>query len=175
MRKSRENYRRIYGKFKASLWRNLSTGTPPKFFRTILCFVALVYNWYFFQNSRFTALLDSHTNTAISHAFAYSSRWRRKPWQDLLTDALAKRHAGETTCHHAPTFASKCKSPMAFPSKLASSLVSSVPWSSIIIQLSTSGALINKEHNNNLTFLAYIPCQDRWKEYWKKKHDGVEF
>ena len=23
--------------------------------------------------------LDSHTNTVISHAFAYSSRWRRKP------------------------------------------------------------------------------------------------
>ena len=44
VRKSRENYRQIYGKSKASLWRNLSTGTPPKFFRTILCFVALVYN-----------------------------------------------------------------------------------------------------------------------------------
>ena len=28
--------------------------------------------------------LDSHTNTVISHAFAYSSRWRRKPWQSLL-------------------------------------------------------------------------------------------
>ena len=27
----------------ASLWRNLSSGTPPKFFSTILCFVALVY------------------------------------------------------------------------------------------------------------------------------------
>ena len=26
---------------------------------------------------------DSHTNTAISHAFACSSRWRRKPWQGL--------------------------------------------------------------------------------------------
>ena len=23
--------------------------------------------------------LDSHTNTVISHAFAYSSKWRRKP------------------------------------------------------------------------------------------------
>ena len=23
--------------------------------------------------------LDSHTNTVISHTFAYSSRWRRKP------------------------------------------------------------------------------------------------
>ena len=35
VRKSRKNYRQIYGKSKASLWRNLSTGKPPKFFRTI--------------------------------------------------------------------------------------------------------------------------------------------
>ena len=32
------------GKPKAILWRNLRTGTPPKFFSVILCFVALVYN-----------------------------------------------------------------------------------------------------------------------------------
>ena len=25
--------------------------------------------------------LDSHKNTVIFHTFAYSSRWRRKPWQ----------------------------------------------------------------------------------------------
>ena len=42
---------------KASVWRNLRTGTPPKFFSTILCFAALVYNWYFFQNSRFTEIM----------------------------------------------------------------------------------------------------------------------
>ena len=42
--KSRENYRQTYGKSIASLWRNLSAGTPAKLFRTILCFVALVYN-----------------------------------------------------------------------------------------------------------------------------------
>ena len=29
VRTSRENYRQIYGKSKANLWRNLSTGTPP--------------------------------------------------------------------------------------------------------------------------------------------------
>ena len=29
--------------------------------------------------------LDSHTIIVISHALAYSSRWRRKPWQGLLT------------------------------------------------------------------------------------------
>ena len=27
---------------------------------------------------------DSHTNTVICHTFAYSSRWRRKPWQEAL-------------------------------------------------------------------------------------------
>ena len=41
VRKSRENYRQIYGKSEASLWRNLSTGTTPKFLSAILCFVAL--------------------------------------------------------------------------------------------------------------------------------------
>ena len=58
VRKSRENYRQIYGKSKASLWRNLSTGTPPKFFRTILCFVALVYNLYFFRKAVMRKLFD---------------------------------------------------------------------------------------------------------------------
>ena len=89
--KSREIYRQTYGKSKASLWRNLSTGTPPKFFRTFLCFVALLYNWYFFSEQPFYgnhSTLDSHTNTVISHTFAYSSRWRRKPWQGLLIFTL---------------------------------------------------------------------------------------
>jgi len=79
----------MYGKSKASLWRNFRTRTPPKIFRTILCFVALVYNWYFFQNQPFYgnySTLDSHsdTNTVISHTFAFSSRWRRKLWQGLF-------------------------------------------------------------------------------------------
>ena len=80
LRKSRENYRQIYGKSKANLWRNLGTGTPPNVFRTILCFVALVYNWYFVHSFYGNySTLDSHTNTVISQTFAYSSRWRRKP------------------------------------------------------------------------------------------------
>ena len=29
--------------------------------------------------------LDSHANTVISHTFAYSSRWRRKPWRGLYS------------------------------------------------------------------------------------------
>ena len=46
----------------------LSTGTPPIFFRTILCFVALVYNWYFFQNSRFTEIIRNYiTHFNFSH------------------------------------------------------------------------------------------------------------
>ena len=61
VRKSRENYRQIYmiyGKSKARLWRNLSTGMPPKFFRTILCIVALLYNWYFFRTAVLLKLSD---------------------------------------------------------------------------------------------------------------------
>ena len=42
-----KNYRQIYGKSKASLWRNLGTGRLPNFFSTILCFVALAYESYF--------------------------------------------------------------------------------------------------------------------------------
>ena len=74
VRKSRENYRQIYGKPKASFWRNLSTDRPPQFFRTILCFVAIVYNCFFFSEQPFYenySTLDSHANTAISHTFAY--------------------------------------------------------------------------------------------------------
>ena len=55
--KSRENYRQTYGKSKASLWKNLSTGTPPKFFRTILCFVALVCNRPFALRGHVTSFL----------------------------------------------------------------------------------------------------------------------
>ena len=70
VRKSRENYRQIYGKSKASLWRNLSTGTSPNFFRTILCFVALVYNWYFFRTAVLRKLFDirfSYKHCNCSH------------------------------------------------------------------------------------------------------------
>ena len=38
----------MYGKSKARLWRNLNIGTPLNFCRTILCFAALVF-WYFFS------------------------------------------------------------------------------------------------------------------------------
>ena len=58
MRKSREDYRQICGKSKASLQRNLITSTPPKLFRTIPCFVALVYNLYFFRKAVMQKLFD---------------------------------------------------------------------------------------------------------------------
>ena len=46
VRKSRENIQTDI--WKASLWGNLSTDTPPKFFSKILCFLASVYNFFFF-------------------------------------------------------------------------------------------------------------------------------
>ena len=57
---------------------------PSIFFSRIVRSDALVYNWYFFSEQPFYgnySTLDSHTNTVIFHAFAYSSRGRRKPWQ----------------------------------------------------------------------------------------------
>ena len=67
---------------------------PKLFLGPILCFVALVYNWYFFLEQPFYgnySTLDSHTNTVIFHTFAYSSRWRRKLWQGLFLSALQVR------------------------------------------------------------------------------------
>ena len=112
VRKYREKLQtNIWKIYKASLWRNLSTGTPPKFFSAILCLVVLVYNWYVFQNSRFTEIIRHYcfrTNTIISHTFAYSSRWCRKLWQGLFRlcktcESLAS-HAfyGELVFHPSP-------------------------------------------------------------------------
>ena len=62
--------------------------TPSNFFRRILKSEALVYKSFFFSEQPFYgnySTLDSHTRTVISHAFAYSSRWRRKSWQGLCS------------------------------------------------------------------------------------------
>ena len=72
VRKSQENYRQIYGKSKASLYRSLRTGTPPKLFRTILCFVALVYHKliFFFRTAVLLKLHDirfSYKHCNFSH------------------------------------------------------------------------------------------------------------
>ena len=53
----RKSCRQIDGKYTASVWRNLSTVTAPKFVGKILCCVALVYSSYFFQDSRFTEII----------------------------------------------------------------------------------------------------------------------
>ena len=44
----------------------LSSGTPQKYFSTILCFVALVYKSFFFQNSRFTEIRFSYKHCNFS-------------------------------------------------------------------------------------------------------------
>ena len=56
VRKSRANYRQIYGKSKESLWRNLST--PPNFFRTILCFVPQFTSDILFRTAVLWKLFD---------------------------------------------------------------------------------------------------------------------
>ena len=79
-----KNCRQIYGKSKASVWRNLSTATAPKQ-NPLLCSFSL--HFIFFSEQPFygnQSTLDSHTNTVISHAVAFSSRWLPKPWQGLL-------------------------------------------------------------------------------------------
>ena len=78
-----KNCRKIYGKSKASVWRNLSTVTAPKIclYNPLLCSFSLQF--IFFQNSRFygnySTLYDSHAITLISQEVAYSSRWLPKP------------------------------------------------------------------------------------------------
>ena len=61
--------------------------TPSIFFPRILRSKALVYNSYFSKQPFYGnySTLDSPINTVISHAFAYSSIWHRKPWQGLFT------------------------------------------------------------------------------------------
>ena len=80
VRKSWKNYRQIYGKSKASLYIERYAYDNP-----LLCRFSL--QLVFFSEQPFYgnySTLDSHTNTVISHTFAHSSRWRRKPWQGLL-------------------------------------------------------------------------------------------
>ena len=61
------------GKSKISLWRNLSTGSPPRFFSTILCFVASFSSQFILFSEQpfygYYSTLDYHTNTVyvISH------------------------------------------------------------------------------------------------------------
>ena len=68
--------------------------TPSIFFCKILR--SEVLKFIFFPEQSFYgnyATLNSHTNTVISQAFAYSSRWRRKPLQDLLLSVFGGFYA----------------------------------------------------------------------------------
>ena len=79
----------MYRKFKKVFISLLAHVTPSSFFRRDLRSEALVYNSYFFSGQPFYGnyfTLDSHINTVISHAFAYSSRWWL--WQGLLSQKL---------------------------------------------------------------------------------------
>ena len=76
-------YRQMYRKFLKKVLGFLARVTPSNFSSRILKSEALLYSSYililkqpFYGNY---STLDSHTNTVISHGFAYSSRWRRKP------------------------------------------------------------------------------------------------
>ena len=74
-------------KFKKVVLGLLAHITPSICFGRILWREALVNNSYIFSEQPFYgnySTIDSHKNTVISHAFAYSSRWDRKPWQGLL-------------------------------------------------------------------------------------------
>ena len=63
---------------------------PPKCVSKILCWVAVVYNSFFFFKTAVIRKLfdikDSHTNTLISQAVAYWSRWLGIPSQGLLQE-----------------------------------------------------------------------------------------
>ena len=54
---SRENCKQIYWKSKESVWRNFGRVTTPQNWLVKSFAVTLVYNSYFFQNSRFTEII----------------------------------------------------------------------------------------------------------------------
>ena len=72
-------YRQMYRKFLKKVLVLLAHVTTSNFFSRILKSEALVYSSYIFLKESFYGnylKLDSHTNTVISHGFAYSARWR---------------------------------------------------------------------------------------------------
>ena len=75
------SYRQIYRKFKKVVLGLAAHVTPSFFSSRILGSEALVYKSHFSQNSRSTEIIRQKIliQILISHAFAYSSRWRRKP------------------------------------------------------------------------------------------------
>ena len=81
-------------KLQTKIWKILSKPLEkfkhkyaPKIFWYNPLFCSFSLQVIFFSELPFYrnySTLDSHTNTAISHTLAYSSIWRRKPWQGLL-------------------------------------------------------------------------------------------
>ena len=80
--------KKVPGKIRDKYMENLKQASgeiqaparPPNFLVPLLCTFNLQFTFFseqpFYGNF---STLDSHTNTVISHTFAYSSRWRRKP------------------------------------------------------------------------------------------------
>ena len=68
------SYRQMYRKFQKVVSGLLVHVTPLIYFSRILKSEALVYKSYFSEEPFYGnySTLDSHTNTVISHAFAYS-------------------------------------------------------------------------------------------------------
>ena len=62
VRKSRENYRQIhvYEKSKASLWRNLSTGTPQNFVFSEQPSTEIIQHYILIQTLSFLPRLPTH-------------------------------------------------------------------------------------------------------------------
>ena len=59
VRKSQENYRQINGKSKASLWRNLSTSTPPNFLGQSFALQLQFTIYIFFRKAVMWKLFDT--------------------------------------------------------------------------------------------------------------------
>ena len=59
LRKSQENYRQINGKSKASLWRNLSTSTPPNFLGQSFALQLQFTIYIFFRKAVMWKLFDT--------------------------------------------------------------------------------------------------------------------
>ena len=87
VRNSREKLQTNIGKILNKSLEKFKLRYAPKMFKYNPLLRSFSLQLIFFSEKLFywTYLtLDSHTNTVISHTFAYSSRWRRKPWQGLL-------------------------------------------------------------------------------------------
>ena len=80
---SREKIKGMLGQFKTRLDAFWYSYIPPYFFLKILFVVPKVSNWWIFQKRCFMKLIwhrISIQTLLFQDVFAYSSKWRRKPW-----------------------------------------------------------------------------------------------